>query len=392
MTNLPKPAILGGTPAFSEPVPVTQPTMPTFDSCRTAIEEIFRSGMITNSTWVQEFESQVAEYLGVKHVVAVNSCTGGLMLAWRAQKLQGQVVLPSFTFPATAHALIWNGFTPRFADIDPDTLNLDTASVEEAIGPDTVGILAVHTFGNPATPDKLEAIAKTHGLKLVFDSAHAIGSTYQGRPVGAFGDAEVFSLSPTKLVVAAEGGLVTTDDDELARQIRIGRDYGNPGNYDTELVGLSARMEEINAVIAIRSLEALEENLLNRRRLADLYQARLDRLPGLRFQKIAPKSRTTYKDFPIIVDPQTFGVTRDELGTALAAEGITTRKYFYPPVHEQQSLQAYNQSYTGILPGTKDVSRNILCVPMYSHMEPESAERICSAIERIYEHRQQVHS
>jgi dTDP-4-amino-4,6-dideoxygalactose transaminase len=303
---------------------------------------------------------------------------------------EGEVILPSFTFSATGHALLRNGLTPRFVDIDPHTLLLDPQKAEEAITPRTVGILPVHTFGNPCYPERLEALAQAHGLKLVFDSAHALGATFNGRMVATFGDAEVFSLSPTKLVVAAEGGVVTTPDDELARRLRIGRDYGNPGNYDCEYAGISARMSEFHALLAIETFRRLPQALDQRGRLVSLYHRCLGTLPGLAFQRIVPGAQSTYKDFAILVEKDEFGLTRDELAKALEAEGVMTRKYFDPPLHRQRAYAAFRAEYEGHLPVTEAVSHKVLCLPLASHYQPETVERICGAIERLYVHRAEV--
>jgi dTDP-4-amino-4,6-dideoxygalactose transaminase len=347
--------------------------------------------MVTNHTNVRRFEEEVVELLGVKHAVAVSSCTSGLLLVWKAMGLnQGEVVLPSFTFSASGHSLLWNNLTPRFVDIEQDTLLPSPEAVEAAITPNTVGILAVHVFGNPAYPDRLEEIASRRGLRLVFDSAHALGGAYRGRPIGGFGDAEVFSLSPTKLVVAAEGGIVATGDDELARRVRIGRDYGNPGNYDTEFEGLSARMSEFHAILGSETLGSLSENFRRRYRLVDLYLGRLGELPGLRFQRIVPHGESTYKDLAVLVDPEGFGLTRDQLVVALKAEGVTTRSYYDPPLHRQRAYAAYRADHAGRLPVTEAVASQVVCLPLASHYTEELIEGICAAVANIHEHRAEV--
>lgn len=385
-----KPAVLGGRPAFNSIIPLNQPTLPDWNSVSAELEAIFTSRLLTNSSKVRELEAKAAAYVGVKHAVAVSSCTSGLMLVWRAYDLQGEVIVPSFTFSATGVALQWNGLRPRFVDIDEQTLNVDPARVEEAIGPETLGIMGVHIWGNPAVPDRLEAIARARGLKLVFDSAHGLGARFRGRAVGQFGDAEIFSLSPTKLVVAGEGGLVATNDDELARRIRVGRDYGNPGNYDLEYPGLNARMGEFNAVLGMRSLDQVEGNLARRQRLAELYRDRLGRLPGIRFQTITPQSTSSYIAFGIILDAAAFGLSRDQLAKALDAEGITTRKYYVPVLHHQRIFASYRPMYDGRLPITERVSANVLCLPMFSHMREEDVEKVCDTIQKIHSHGHEI--
>ncbi len=250
--------------------------------------------------------------------MAVSSCTLGLLLTYHGLGLKGEVIVPSFTFMATVHPLLWVGTEPVFVDIDPYTWNIDPAKVEAAITERTTAIVAVHNFGNPAPVAELEAIARRHGLRLIFDAAHGFGALYRGRPVGGFGDAEVFSLSPTKLLVAGEGGIVATNNDDLAEHIRVGREYGNPGDYNSDFPGLNVRLPEFNALLGLHSLGMLEENAKRRNRVAAIFRERLSQIPGLTFQRIHPQDRSSYKDFSILVDEAKFGLTRDELALALS--------------------------------------------------------------------------
>lgn len=389
MSKITFPALLGGEPSFRDPVPLTRPTVRVGQEFYEEVRRVLGGCMLTNAATVERFEKAAARHLGVKHAVAVSSATCGLMLVFRAMDLGGEVVLPSFTFSATGHALLWNGLHPRFVDVFRETFNLDIQQVEAAITARTKAILAVHVFGNPCPGPALETLAARHRLRLVFDAAHAFGSLCEGRKVGAFGDAEVFSLSPTKLVVAGEGGLVTTDDDELARLVRIGRNYGNPGDYNCAFPGLSARMSEINALLALSSLEFLEAHVERRNQLGRLYRSLLGDLPGLSFQATPPNCRTTYKDFAILVDAASFGMTREHLRVALEVENIATRPYFDPPLHQQGAYERFWRDDTP-LPATERISRNVLCLPMFSHMEEETVERVCGAIRKIHRHAEGV--
>jgi len=280
-------------------IPITKATLPVFESLEPELRSIFSAGMITNHHYVKKLEEELQRYLGVKHVIAVSSCTSGMMLVMKGLGLTGEIIVPSFTFSATGHAVLWNSLVPRFVEIDPETLTIDPQKVLEAITPHTSAILGVHIFGCPAAVHELEAIAREHKLKLFFDAAHALGSKVGERLVGSFGDAEIFSCSPTKLLVTGEGGLVATNNDDLARQVRIGRTYGDPGTYDCEFAGLSARMGEFNALLGLKSLPMLEENIARRHTLVQCYKQELMHLPGVTFQKIAPSRRTTYKDFSL---------------------------------------------------------------------------------------------
>ncbi|MGB9898518.1 MAG: DegT/DnrJ/EryC1/StrS family aminotransferase [Anaerolineae bacterium] len=381
-----KPAILGNTPVFRERLPIVQPTLPPFEAIASQVEEILSTGMLTKGKYLRLFEERLAEYLGVRHAVCVSSCTLGLALTYQGLELKGEVIVPSFTFMATVHPLVWVGVEPVFVDIDPHTWNIDPAKVEEAITPRTSGIVAVHNFGNPADVEILEDIARRHGLRLVFDAAHGFGALYQGKPVGGYGDAEVFSLSPTKLLVAGEGGVVATNDDALAEHIRIAREYGNDGRYGSNFPGLNARMPEFNAILGLKSLEMLEENAERRNQVVKRIRERLERLPGLNFQAIRPGNRCSYKDLSVLVDESKFGLTRDQLAQALDAENIETRKYHDPPVHTHNTYRHLRERHVGRLPVTEWVAPRSLSLPIYSHMDEAIADGICYAIERIYAH------
>src|SRR5512133_1637687 len=382
------PAVLGGEPAFQSKINIVRPVMPDFSEMADGVQGILRSGMVTKGEHLKAFEKAVREHLGVKHAIAVSSCTSGLMLTYRSLGLTGDVIVPSFTFMATVSALVWAGLRPIYVDVDPGTTNMDPAVVEAAITPQTSAIVAVHNFGNPAEVDELKAVADRHGLKLIFDAAHGFGARYQGQPVGGQADAHVFSLSPTKLLITGEGGIVATNDDALAERIIMGREYGNSGNYDSAFAGLNARMPEFNALMGLKSLELLEDAARTRNQAADLYQELLGMLPGVHFQAVRSGDRCSYKDLSVVFDPAAFGLTRDELAVALAAENIDTRKYYEPPVHRQTAYQHY---YDGrALPNTEWLAQNSLSFPMWSKMEPKVVEQICGAIQRVYKNRESV--
>lgn len=376
------PAIAGGSRAFDEELRLGKPWTPDLDSLTPSFKAIFASGFLSNSTYVEELERKTAEYLQVSHCVAVSSCTAGLMLVNRALgRAGGEVLLPSFTFGASAHSVAWNRLTPKFVDIDPRSLHIDPSDVERALTQETVAILATHLYGAPCAIDELNTIARSAGIKLIFDAAHAFGSLYDGRRVGPFGDAEVFSLSPTKLLVAGEGGLITTNDDDLAENCRAGRNYGNRGNYNCKFVGLNARLSEIHAAIALLSLETLEERVQQRARYAEIYRGGLGDIPGISFPAVRATDRSTYKDFTIIVDPGTFGWDVPGLEKALEADGIETRRYYYPPIH---TMDAYvGRVEERALPVTNSISPRVLTLPMWDDIGEERVERVADTIRRI---------
>jgi len=373
MTDL---AVLGGNPAFPDGIPFVRPPAPDLARVVEILGPSWERGALTNGPLVAELERRTAEFLQVPHVIAVSSCTTGLMLALRALDVRGDVVLPSFTFSASAHAVAWNGATPRFVECDPASFQLATADAASRL--DGAGaLLATHVFGAPCSAKEAEDLARIAGVPLIFDAAHAFGALCAGVPVGRFGDAEVFSLTPTKPLVAGEGGLVATSRDDVAHRVRIGRDYANPGDYDTRFVGLNGRMSEMHAATALASLEQYEANQAKRFALVDRYCAGLAEIPGIRVQTVAAGDRSSWKDFTIAVDDEVFGIDRDHLRTVLSAEGVDTRTYFDPPVHRQQ---AYRHTPSRELPVTEDVARRVLSLPVYPALEGEAVDRIVQLI------------
>jgi dTDP-4-amino-4,6-dideoxygalactose transaminase len=379
---LEKPAIAGGKPLFAERLPIVEPEGLPGEAYMEAVRQVLASGVLTNGARVREFEAAAAEYLGVPHCVAVSSCTSGLILTLRALELTGEVILPSFTFYATAHSVLWNGLKPAFADCEPDTFCISPDDVRRKLTPRTAAILAVHMYGHPADVDALQQIADERGIPLVFDAAHAFGSAIRGRRVGNFGAAEVFSFSPTKLLVAAEGGLVTTRDAALARELRAGRNYGDAGNYDPEMAGLNARMSELHAALARLGLDGIDGRIARRNEIRLRYERRLGEISGLAFQQIRPGYSTTCKDFSVLVDEAGFGAPRDWLYEALTLENIQVRRYFWPPVHRQK---LYRDLWDGSpLPVTNLVSDRILSLPIYSSLSDATVDKVCDAFARLH--------
>ena len=211
----------------------------------------------------------------------------------------------------------------------------------------------------------------------------AFGSQYRGRPIGQFGDAEVFSLSPTKLLVAGEGGLVTTNDATLAKAIRAMRNYGDTGSYDPEWLGMNARMSEFNAALALTGLADIDERVRRRNQIARMYTDQLASLPGLRFQSVHPNDVNTYKDYSIHVTPSQFGMTRDELAEGLLAENIETKKYFYPPMHMQKLYKSFHDAARNDLKTTEEVTGGILSLPIYESLPDSTIETVSRAIHRL---------
>jgi dTDP-4-amino-4,6-dideoxygalactose transaminase len=381
-----RPAILGGQPAFEELLPIIRPTLVPFEEMEGDFRQVLASGIITVGPVTRRLETAVASYLGVPEVVGVANCTSGLILVLQAFGLEpgSEVIVPAFTFAATVHGVVWNGLTPVFADARADTCSIDPASVESLITSRTRAIVATDVFGVPAEVAPLVEIAERRGLGLLFDSAQSLGATYQGRPVGGFGAAQVFSLSPTKVVTAVEGGLIATHDEDMAERLRRGRDYGKARDgMDMEFVGLNARMSELHALVAERNFGRLEDLVRARRERLAFYRDHLGDLPGVRFQTV-PSDRTTSGNYMVIlVEAQGFGLTRDQLHLALARENIQTKKYFYPPVHRQTAFRRWHEGRPS-LPVAEGLSREAMALPLWSHLELSAIERIAETIRRLH--------
>jgi dTDP-4-amino-4,6-dideoxygalactose transaminase len=330
---------------------------------------------------VRHLEEVVSDRLGTE-VVAVSSCTSGLMLVLQALGATGRVVMPSFTFSASAHAVVWAGGHPDFADVEPLRATLDPEHLDELLD-GAAAVTATHIYGTPCEVEELERRAGAAGVPLVFDAAHALGSTRAATPVGRFGAAEVFSLSPTKVVVAGEGGLIATTDASLAETLRMGRDYGNPGDYDTRFPGLNARMSELHATVALASFDRLDEHVAARNALVDRFEKATVGVPGLRIVRPADGDTSTFKDLTVVVDEAHYGLTAAQLQQALHAEGIDSRRYYHPSVHRQTSYADVWRTPRA-LPVTERLAEAVLSPPLWSHMPGELVERVAGVIAGLH--------
>jgi dTDP-4-amino-4,6-dideoxygalactose transaminase len=385
-----RPAVLGGEPAFPDGLPLVRPT-PVADpaALRSRLEAVLASGKLTNGAVVEEFEATAAARLGVAHAVAVSSCTSGLMLVLQGLGATGRVVLPSFTFAASGHAVRWAGGTPVWAEVDPRRCTVDPADVESIV-PGAAAMTATHVFGAPCQVEELQRIADGEGIPLVYDAAHALGSSRGGRPIGGFGAAEVFSLSPTKVVFAGEGGLVTTNDRALAEHVRLGRDYGNPGDYNCRFPGLNARMSEVHAAIGLASLDGADKRIAHRNDLVREFRAVTAEVSGVSFQHVDEGDVSTYKDLTLLVDASAAGLDTLELAAALRAEGIDTRRYYAPPLHQQQAYS--DLPVERELPVTDVVAAQVLTVPLWSHMTFDEVRTLGAAVSAAFANADQVRS
>lgn len=387
MTSSTKPAILGGSPTFPDGLPLVRPTIDDPAALTADLGRVVESGMLTNGATVRRLEEAVGERLGTD-VVAVSSCTAGLMLVLQAVGATGRVVMPSFTFSASAHAVIWAGGSVDFADVEAERATLDPDGLAELLD-GASAMTATHIYGTPCEVEALGKLAADAGIPLVYDAAHALGSARNGVPIGRFGVAEVFSLSPTKVVVAGEGGLVSTNDPDLALRLRMGRDYGNPGDYDTRFCGLNARMSELHAALALDSFSRLDEHVATRGALVDRFEQAIEGVPGLRVVQPAQGDTSTFKDLTIVVDAEYFGMNAPQLQRSLKADGIDSRRYYHPPIHRQQAYEGRWMDQRA-LPVTDDLAGSVLSPPLWSHMSEQTVVRVAETIANLHRHADEV--
>ena len=380
-------AVLGSQPTFAQPLHVGRPNI--------GNRELFleRTGQMLDRLWlsnngplVQEFERRIADYVGVKHCICVCNATVGLELAIRAVGLRGEVVVPSYTFVATAHALQWQEITPVFADVDPATHNLDPARIERHITPRTTGILATHVWGRPCPVEALSEIAKRRGLKLMFDAAHAFGCSHHGQMIGGFGLVEVFSFHATKFLNSLEGGAITTNDDELATKIRLMTNFGFV-DYDRVIhLGTNGKMTEVCAAMGLTNLECIADLVAVNRRNYDAYRAGLEGIPGMTLLHRDPAQQSNYQYVVVEVDMAQVGLSRDELIQVLHAENVLARKYFWPGCHRMEPYRSL-YPYAGLLlPETERIAARVIVLPTGTAVGMQEVQIVCRIITTAVRH------
>lgn len=384
-------AVYGGPPAFNEKLHVGRPNIGNRAKLLERVNNIVDNRWLTNNgPYVQEFEQRIADLIGVRHCVATCNATVALEITIRALELTGEVIVPSFTFVATAHALQWQDTTPVFADIDPTSHNLDAARVEQMITPRTSAIIGVHLWGRACNVEALAEIAARRGLKLLFDAAHAFGCSHKGRMIGGFGDAEVFSFHATKIINSFEGGAVVTNNDVLANKIRLMRNFGFAGYDNVTRLGLNGKMTEVCAAMGLTSLEAMPGIVAVNRRNRKIYRDGLIGLPGISLVEYDSSEHSNYHYVVIEVDPERAPLNRDELLAVLHKENVLARRYFWPGCHR---MAPYGSLYPGahlLLPETERVAAQVMTLPTGQAITSEIIRNICDIIRTAFENAAEV--
>jgi dTDP-4-amino-4,6-dideoxygalactose transaminase len=376
-------AINGAPPAFAEPLHVGRPNVGDRAAFLARVERILDARWFTNNgPMVRELEERIASMSGVRHCVAMCNATIALEIAIRALDLQGEVIVPSYTFIATAHALNWQEIVPVFADIDAATHNLDPAAVERMITPRTTGIIGVHLWGRPAPVEALQAIADARGLTLMFDAAHAFGCSHAGRPIGSFGACEVLSFHATKFFNSFEGGAVVTNDDALAEKMRLMRNFGFAGYDNVIHPGTNGKMTEICAAMALVNLDSMPAFLAANRSAYEEYAAALDGIDGLSLVPFNDGNASNYQYVVVEIDPS-FRASRDEVVAALHAERVLARKYFWPGCHRMKPYRDLYPHSGLMLPNTEKVAARVIVLPTGANLPTGAIETITSVLRCI---------
>jgi len=344
-------------------------------------QKIFDTCWFTNAGEnVLEFEKEIADIHHVKHCIAVCSGTIGLQLVLKGLNLTGEVITTPFTFVATAHAILWQGLKPVFADIDSRTLTISPEKLEEKITSKTSAVLGVHVFGQFCDVEKIERIAKKRNMKVVFDAAHNFMASYKGTPVGNFGDAEVLSFHATKIFHTFEGGAILTNDSDLASRLRLLKNFGFKGIDVVDYLGINAKMNEISAAYGLSLLPFIPETSERLKQIQAKYRILLGDTPGLTFFDLTPEVKGNGQYMVILIDEKTFGLSRDQLWTHLWNNGVQTRRYFYPGLHWCEPYRAEFSVLENPFPETQRISDAVLCLPCYYDLIDEDIEGICEGI------------
>jgi dTDP-4-amino-4,6-dideoxygalactose transaminase len=368
----------------SNPIYVGSPNIGNREAFTNRITDILDTRRFSNNgPFVQEFESRIAEFLGVKHCVAMCNATVALEIASRALNLHGEVIVPSYTFVATAHSLQWQEITPVFCDMDPATHNIDPTKIERLITPKTTGILGVHVWGRGCDTEAIEEIADRRNLKVMYDASHGFACSRGGRMLGTFGECEVFSFHATKFLNCFEGGAVVTNNDDLAEKMRLMRNFGFKGFDNVIYLGVNGKMSEVHAAMGLTSLEAMDEIIAVNHRNYEVYKSGLANLPGISLINYDPAERNNYQYVVLEIDPDLCPRNRDEIVEALHLQNIIARKYFWPGCHRMEPYRSLQPNAGLLLRETEDISARVVVLPTGQTVDEKAINFICVVIQKF---------
>lgn len=370
---------------FFEPIYVTRPLLPELAHLQKMLADIWDSKILTNGgPKHQELEEALNKTLKVPFSCLFNNGTIGLITACQALKLTGEVITTPFTFPATPHVLMWNNISPVFCDIDPVTMTIDHRKIESLISSKTSAILGVHVYGIPCAVNEIQEIASRHGLKVIYDSAHAFGTEIDEKGIGVFGDISMFSFHATKLFHTVEGGCVTFNDPRLKPRIDLLKNFGIKNENEVILPGINGKMNEIQASIGLLNLQSIEKEKQKRAMISLKYNKELSDIPGIKLVLSPLNETSSFQYFIIRIDDSKFGLSRDQVHAKLKEWNIITRRYFYPLCSDYACYCELPSSSAVNLPVAQRIVKEVLALPFYGDLSLDDVEKICIIIKSLY--------
>lgn len=361
-------------------IPVTQPFLPELSEFIPYLEKIWDNRWLTNNgPFHQALETRLCEYLGVEHISLFNNATIALITALQAMRIHGEVITTPYSFVATSHSIMWNGLEPVFVDIDPATFNIDPAKIEAAITPRTTAIMPVHCYSNPCDVEAIQKIADNYGLKVIYDAAHAFGVNYKGESLLKWGDLSILSFHATKVFNTFEGGAIISPDAKTKQRIDRLKNFGIADELTVTAPGINGKMSEINAAFGLVQLKHIDQAMAHRQAVDEHYRAELAKVTGISLYQHDAHANSNFSYFPILVDVD-YPLSRDELYDKLKANGILSRRYFYPLISNMPMYRGLPSSDTANLPQANTLTEKVLCLPIYADLDKESIDIIIKLI------------
>jgi len=368
----------------NNPIYVTQPSLPPLEEFNEYLKKIWENKILTNNgPFHQQLEKELCEYLGVKYISLFSNGTLALITALQTLKITGEVITTPYSFVATTHALWWNNIKPVFVDIDPITLNLDPEKIESAITPQTTAILPVHVYGNPCEVEKIKKIADTYGLKVIYDACHTFGVTIKGIPVLNFGDLSVMSFHATKVFNTFEGGAIVCHDEATKKRINNLKNFGFTDETTVVTPGINAKMNEVQAAMGLLQLKHIDSLIEKRKKVAELYRDQLKNIEGISFLEDLTDIKHCYSYFPVFIDKEKYGKTRDEVYDELKKNNIYGRRYFYPLISQFPTYRGLESARQGKMPFAEKASEEVICLPFYSNLQTDEVNSVCNFLKKF---------
>lgn len=367
--------------ANGKPIYVTQPYLPPLEEFLPYLKKIWDNKWLTNAgPFHQELEKKLAEYLGVEHLALFANGTLALVTSLQALRIAGEVITTPYSFVATAHSLLWNGIKPVFVDIDPQTFNLDPEKIEAAITPHTTAIMPVHCYGNPCDVERIQKIADTYGLKVIYDAAHAFGVKYKGESLLKHGDLSILSFHATKVFNTFEGGAIVCPDAKTKKRIDDLKNFGFHDEVTVVAPGINGKMNEVQAAFGLLQLKDIENNILKRKKLAEIYRDKLKSVPGIKCMYDIDEVKHNYSYFPAFVNGANYGKSRDALYDELKTHNVYCRRYFYPLITHFPMYRNLDSAKPSNLENAELIAQQVICLPLYPDLSVENVDLVCNII------------